>query len=42
VEICRSLTAQFGPRFHAPALLREMAEKGQTFYGRFADEKVAA
>ncbi len=35
VEICRGLTAQFGPRFHAPALLREMAEKGQTFYGRF-------
>ena len=42
VEICRSLTAQFGPRFHAPALLREMAEKGQTFYGRFAGEKPAA
>lgn len=42
VEICRSLTAQFGPRFHAPALLREMAEKGQTFYGRFAGEKQAA
>ena len=42
VEICRSLTAQFGPRFHAPALLREMAEKGQTFYDRFAGEKAAA
>ncbi|MFN5997955.1 MAG: 3-hydroxyacyl-CoA dehydrogenase NAD-binding domain-containing protein [Paracoccaceae bacterium] len=42
VEICRGLTAQFGPRFHAPALLREMAEKGQTFYGRFAGEKAAA
>lgn len=42
VEICRGLTAQFGPRFHAPALLREMAETGQTFYGRFAGEKVAA
>ncbi len=42
VEICRGLTAQFGPRFHAPALLREMAEKGETFYGRFADEKAAA
>lgn len=42
VEICRSLTAQFGPRFHAPALLREMAEKGQTFYGRFGGEKQAA
>jgi 3-hydroxyacyl-CoA dehydrogenase/enoyl-CoA hydratase/3-hydroxybutyryl-CoA epimerase len=42
VEICRGLTAQFGPRFHAPALLREMAEKGQTFYGRFGGEKAAA
>jgi len=42
VEICRGLTAQFGPRFHAPALLREMAETGQTFYGRFGGEKAAA
>ena len=42
VAICRGLTAQFGPRFHAPALLREMAEKGQTFYGRFAGETAAA
>jgi 3-hydroxyacyl-CoA dehydrogenase / enoyl-CoA hydratase / 3-hydroxybutyryl-CoA epimerase len=42
VEICRGLTAQFGPRFHAPALLREMADKGQTFYGRFGGEKAAA
>jgi 3-hydroxyacyl-CoA dehydrogenase / enoyl-CoA hydratase / 3-hydroxybutyryl-CoA epimerase len=42
VEICRGLTGQFGPRFHAPALLREMAEKGDTFYGRFGGEKKAA
>ncbi|WP_225029369.1 3-hydroxyacyl-CoA dehydrogenase NAD-binding domain-containing protein [Xinfangfangia pollutisoli] len=35
VEICRGLVAQFGHRFEAPALLREMAEKGETFYGRF-------
>jgi 3-hydroxyacyl-CoA dehydrogenase/enoyl-CoA hydratase/3-hydroxybutyryl-CoA epimerase len=42
VDICRGLTAQFGPRFHAPALLREMAEKGETFYGRFGDAKKAA
>ncbi len=42
VEICRGLTAQFGPRFHAPALLREMAEKGETFYGRFGGEQQAA
>jgi 3-hydroxyacyl-CoA dehydrogenase/enoyl-CoA hydratase/3-hydroxybutyryl-CoA epimerase len=42
VNICRGLTAQFGPRFHAPKLLLEMAEKGETFYGRFAGEMVAA
>ena len=42
VEICRGLTAQFGPRFHAPALLREMAEKGETFYSRFGGERAAA
>ena len=42
VDICRGLTAQFGPRFHAPTLLREMAEKGETFYGRFGGEKAAA
>ena len=42
VDICRGLTAQFGPRFHAPALLREMAAKGETFYARFAGQKAAA
>ena len=42
VDICRGLTAQFGPRFHAPALLREMAEKGESFYARFGGEKAAA
>lgn len=35
VDICRGLSAQFGPRFHAPRLLREMAETGDSFYGRF-------
>lgn len=34
VQICRELTAQFGRRFEAPALLREMAEKGTAFYGQ--------
>ena len=42
VDICRGLAAQFGPRFHAPALLREMADTGATFHGRFGDEKTAA
>jgi 3-hydroxyacyl-CoA dehydrogenase/enoyl-CoA hydratase/3-hydroxybutyryl-CoA epimerase len=36
VAICDDLAARHGARFAAPALLREMAEKGQTFYGRFA------
>ena len=36
VDICRGLTAQFGPRFHAPALLREMAVSGGSFYGKRA------
>ena len=35
VERCEELAAEFGPRFEPPALLREMAEKNQTFYGRF-------
>ncbi|MFM2391066.1 MAG: hypothetical protein RLZZ437_2621, partial [Pseudomonadota bacterium] len=33
--------AQFGPRFHTPALLRDMADKGETFYGRFGSAKAA-
>jgi 3-hydroxyacyl-CoA dehydrogenase/enoyl-CoA hydratase/3-hydroxybutyryl-CoA epimerase len=32
VAICRELSAQFGPRFHAPKLLLEMAASGATFY----------
>jgi len=36
VEICDRLTATYGARFTTPALLREMAAKGETFYGRFA------
>jgi 3-hydroxyacyl-CoA dehydrogenase len=34
-ERCDALEAAHGDRFACPALLREMAEKGQTFYGRF-------
>ena len=34
-ERCDQLTAQYGPRFACPPLLREMADKGQSFYGRF-------
>jgi 3-hydroxyacyl-CoA dehydrogenase/enoyl-CoA hydratase/3-hydroxybutyryl-CoA epimerase len=42
VEICDSLAAAHGARFRAPALLREMAANGQTFYGRFGQEAKAA
>lgn len=40
-ERCDELTEQFGDRFATPALLREMADKGQSFYGRF-DKSVKA
>ena len=39
---CDELEAKFGERFKCPALLREMAEKNQTFYGRFGGEGKAA
>jgi len=42
VEICDALTAQYGDRFKAPALLRDMAAKGDGFYTRFATQKQAA
>ncbi|KAI6244420.1 3-hydroxyacyl-CoA dehydrogenase [Aphelenchoides fujianensis] len=35
VETCDQLAQKYGKRFAPPALLREMAEKGETFYGRF-------
>lgn len=42
-ERCDALEAAYGSRFACPALLREMAEKGQSFYGRFgANTKAAA
>ena len=36
VELCEALEQAHGARFAAPALLREMAEKGESFYSRFA------
>ncbi len=42
VEICDHLTETCGERFSAPALLREMADKGESFYGRFSPEAAAA
>ncbi len=43
-ERCDQLTETYGERFATPALLREMAEAGQSFYGRFGtgvDSKAA-
>lgn len=42
VEICDRLTAEHGERFAAPALLREMAGTGDSFYGRYGQPKKAA
>jgi len=42
VETADRLTATYGDRFKVPELLREMAAKNETFYGRFAPEKKAA
>jgi 3-hydroxyacyl-CoA dehydrogenase/enoyl-CoA hydratase/3-hydroxybutyryl-CoA epimerase len=41
-ERCDQLTEKFGDRFKCPDLLREMADKGQTFYGRFGPDAKAA
>jgi 3-hydroxyacyl-CoA dehydrogenase/enoyl-CoA hydratase/3-hydroxybutyryl-CoA epimerase len=41
-EIADDLTAKFGPRFATPKLLRDMAAKGDSFYGRFGAGKKAA
>ncbi|MEP3785652.1 3-hydroxyacyl-CoA dehydrogenase NAD-binding domain-containing protein [Ascidiaceihabitans sp.] len=41
-ERCDQLQEKFGDRFECPALLREMAAKNQTFYGRFGKEDAAA
>jgi 3-hydroxyacyl-CoA dehydrogenase/enoyl-CoA hydratase/3-hydroxybutyryl-CoA epimerase len=43
-ERCDALAAAHGPRFACPTLLREMAERGQSFYSRFGtgiDSKAA-
>jgi 3-hydroxyacyl-CoA dehydrogenase / enoyl-CoA hydratase / 3-hydroxybutyryl-CoA epimerase len=42
VEICDGLAASEGDRFAPPALLREMAAKGESFYGRFGVAQEAA
>ncbi|MBB1498886.1 3-hydroxyacyl-CoA dehydrogenase NAD-binding domain-containing protein [Paracoccus sp. MC1862] len=42
VEIAEKLAAEHGDRFAPPALLREMSDKGESFYGRFGAERQAA
>jgi 3-hydroxyacyl-CoA dehydrogenase/enoyl-CoA hydratase/3-hydroxybutyryl-CoA epimerase len=41
-ERCDGLEEAYGPRFHCPDLLRDMASKGQSFYGRFGTQADAA
>ena len=38
VAWCEALEATHGARFAAPALLRDLAKSGQTFYGRFGSD----
>jgi len=42
VEECDRLAQKYGKRFLPGKLLRDMAEKGETFYGRFNPAKKAA
>jgi len=42
VELCQRLEKKFGPRFKPAKLLLDMAQKGESFYGRFAPGKKAA
>jgi 3-hydroxyacyl-CoA dehydrogenase/enoyl-CoA hydratase/3-hydroxybutyryl-CoA epimerase len=39
VELCRKLEKKYGARFAPSKLLIEMADKGESFYGRFAPVK---
>tara|TARA_R100000750_G_scaffold62862_1_gene58615 strand:+ start:2285 stop:4486 length:2202 start_codon:yes stop_codon:yes gene_type:complete len=41
-ERCDQLTEAHGARFTCPPLLREMADKSQSFYGRFGPESAEA
>jgi 3-hydroxyacyl-CoA dehydrogenase / enoyl-CoA hydratase / 3-hydroxybutyryl-CoA epimerase len=42
VERCDALAQKYGARFAPPQLLRDMAAKGETFYGRFGKTAKAA
>ncbi len=41
-ERCDQLEAKYGARFKCPDLLRDMAEKNQSFYGRFGPQDAKA
>jgi 3-hydroxyacyl-CoA dehydrogenase / enoyl-CoA hydratase / 3-hydroxybutyryl-CoA epimerase len=41
VGLAQSLAAKHGDRFSPPALLLDMAKKGEAFYGRFGEKKAA-
>ena len=41
-ERCDALTEKFGDRFACPPLLRDLAEKGESFYTRFAPDAAQA
>ena len=41
VQTCDALAATCGPRFSPPQSLRDMAARGESFYGRFAQERAA-
>ena len=38
VDLCEKLAGKYGSHFQPTALLKDMAAKGETFYGRFAPE----
>jgi 3-hydroxyacyl-CoA dehydrogenase/enoyl-CoA hydratase/3-hydroxybutyryl-CoA epimerase len=42
VELCQRLEKKYGSRFAPAKLLLDMAQKGESFYGRFAPGKKAA
>jgi 3-hydroxyacyl-CoA dehydrogenase/enoyl-CoA hydratase/3-hydroxybutyryl-CoA epimerase len=42
VALCRKFEKKYGPRFAPPKLLAEMAEKGESFYGRFPPPRQTA
>ena len=42
VELCRKLEKKYGARFAPKKLLLDLADKNETFYGRFAPKTKAA